>query len=384
MTVITRFVKTRVEKQAERRSGRQDMSGPTFTGTTMITSVDVHAEGEAGRVLLGAHLLVRGNTWPERMRWCATQLDWLRRLLLREPRGHPSMCAVLVLPPLDPTADVGIIILEQGGFRPMSGSNTMCAVTALLETGSLPATEPETVVRIDTAVGPVEATARVEGGRVRWVRVRNVASFALALDRKIVVPEYGTIAADVAFGGQFYVQARAADMGVALGPEHAPAIARAGAALLAAAREQVPVVHPERPDFTEIALVMLHGPADSADISGRNSVVLPTGRIVLDDPASWRGTLDRSPCGTGTCARMAALHVRGELGLGVPFIHQGVLGTTFRGMLHERTVVGGHEAVVPSIQGRAWITGYMQHVLQPDDPFPTGLTVGDIWSTVRD
>ena len=294
------------------------------------------------------------------------------------------MCGVLLLPPLDPAADVGFIVLEQGGFRTMSGSNTMCAVTALLETGSLPATEPETVVRIDTAVGPVEATARVEGGRVRWVRVRNVPSFAWALDEPIAVPEYGTVAADIAFGGQFYVQARAADLGVALGPEHAPAIARAGTALLAAAREQVPVAHPEKPDVDEIALVMLHGPGDEAGISGRNSVVLPAGRITLDDPASWRGTLDRSPCGTGTCARMAALHARGRLDLGVPFVHQGVLGTTFRGLLHERTTVGDRDAVVPSIQGRAWITGYAQHVLQPDDPFPTGLTVGDIWSTVRD
>jgi proline racemase len=353
-------------------------------GTKMIASIDVHAEGEAGRILLGAHLLVRGDTWPERMRWCETQLDWLRLLLLREPRGHPSMCAVLVLPPLDPTADVAIIILEQGGFRPMSGSNTMCAITALLETGSLPATEPDTVVRVDTAVGPVEATARVEGGRVRWVRVRNVPSFALALDHQIAVPEYGTIPADIAFGGQFYVQARAADLGIALGPDHAPAIARAGTALLAAAREQVPVVHPEEPHVNEISLVMLHGPADTPGVSARNCVVLPAGRIVLKDPASWRGTLDRSPCGTGTCARMAALHARGELGLGVPFVHQGVAGTTFRGLLHEVTAVGGREAVVPSIQGRAWITGYTQLVLQPDDPFPTGLTVGDIWSTVRD
>jgi proline racemase len=144
------------------------------------------------------------------------------------------------------------------------------------------------------------------------------------------------------------------------------------------------VAHPGQPDVTEISLVMLHGPADSPGVSGRNSVVLPAGRITADDPASWRGTLDRSPCGTGTSARMAALYARGALGLGVPFVHQGVLGTTFRGMLHERTTVGGCEAVVPSIQGRAWITGYVQHVVQPDDPFPTGLTVGDIWSTVRD
>ena len=256
-------------------STADDVVTTSRPGTTLITSIDAHAEGEPGRILLASHLLVRGNTWPERMRWCSTELEWLRRLLLREPRGHPSMCAVLVLPPLDPGADVGIIVLEQGGFRPMSGSNTMCAVTALLETGSLPAAEPETVVRIDTAVGAVEATARVEGGRVRWVRVRNVPSFALALDQKIVVPEYGTIPADIAFGGQFYVQARAADVGVMLGPDHAPAIARAGTALLAAAREQVPVAHPGQPDVTQISLVMLHGPADSPGISGRNSVVMP-------------------------------------------------------------------------------------------------------------
>jgi proline racemase len=354
------------------------------TGTQVITSIDVHAEGEPGRILIGSHLRVRGNTWPERMLWCETHLDGLRRLLLREPRGHPSMCAVLALPPLAPGADVGIIILEQGGFRPMSGSNTMCAVTALLETGSLPAQEPETVVLVDTAVGLVEATARVQGGRVRSVRLRNVASFVEVLDHPVVVPEYGTVHADVAFGGQFFVQARAADMGVALGPEHAPAITRAGSALLAAAREQVTVKHPERSDIDTISLVMLHGPTDTPGASARNSVVLPAGRITVDDPASWRGTLDRSPCGTGTSARMAALHKRGELGLNEPFVHEGVLGTTFRGMLHERTTVGGREAVVPSIEGRAWITGYVQHVLQADDPFPTGLTVGDVWSTVRD
>ena len=155
-----------------------------FTGTRTITSIDVHAEGEVGRVLPGAHLLVRGTTWSERMRWCERELHWLRRLVLREPRGHPSMCGVLVLPALDPTADIGIIILEQGGFRPMSGATLTCAVTALLETGSLPATEPETVVRVDTAVGAVEATARVEGGRVSDpCQLRALRTVGVGLDQ---------------------------------------------------------------------------------------------------------------------------------------------------------------------------------------------------------
>src|SRR5215475_12494363 len=153
------------------------MTGAAGHGTKTISSIDVHAEGEAGRILLGAHLLVRGDTWPERMRWCEEHLDWLRRLLLREPRGHPSMCAVLVLPPLDPAADVAIIVLEQGGFRPMSGSNTMCAVTALLETGMLPVTGRHQAVTIDTAVGLVEVRATVEDGKVVEVAITNVPAF---------------------------------------------------------------------------------------------------------------------------------------------------------------------------------------------------------------
>ncbi|MGP4030080.1 proline racemase family protein [Actinomadura sp. 3N407] len=347
--------------------------------TQVIDSVDVHAEGEPGRILLGGDLQVRGTTMAERLQWCVENLDDLRTLLLREPRGHPAMCGVLVLPPVTPGADVALIILEHGGFRPMSGSNTMCAVTALLETGSLPARSPETLVRIDTAAGLVEATATVADGKVRAVSIRNVPSWAVALDTPLAVPEYGTVLTDVAFGGQFFVQAPAATMGIELGAQHAPEIVRAGTALLAAARAQIPVSHPDDPNLNRISLAMLHGPADEPGVSARNSVILPNGELDVRRPETWRGSLDRSPCGTGTSARMACLHARGELALGVPFIHQGVLGTTFEGMLHERVRVGGRDAVIPSIKGRAWITGINQHVLHPDDPFPRGYTLADVW-----
>lgn len=348
-------------------------------GTLVVPSVDVHAEGEAGRILLGGHLSVRGTTMTERLAWCVEHLDHLRLMLLREPRGHPSMCGVLVMPPVTAQADVAMVVLEQGGFRPMSGSNTMCAVTAILETGALPITGPETVVRIDTAAGLVEATARVEGTKVRDVRVRNVPSWVESLDTPVEVPEYGVVHADIAYGGQFYVQAPAAALGVELGGHDAPAVVRAGAALLAAARAQVRVEHPTDATLSMISLVMLHGPAADPGVSARNSVVLPTCNLDPDRPETWRGVLDRSPCGTGTSARMACLHARGELGLGVPFIHQGVLGTTFEGRLHERVHIHGRDAVVPSIRGRAWISGYTQHVLHPDDPFPHGFALGDIW-----
>jgi proline racemase len=261
----------------------------------------------------------------------------------------------------------------------MSGSNTMCAVTAILETGALPMQAPETVLRIDTAAGLVEATARIEGDKVRDVRVRNVPSWVESLDTAIEVPEYGTVRADIAYGGQYYVQAPAAAMGVELGAANAPAIVRAGAALLAAARDQVVVEHPTDPELNQIALVMLHGPSHEVGVSARNSVVLPTGTLDPSRPESWRGVLDRSPCGTGTSARMACLHARGVLDLHVPFVHAGVLGTTFEGRLHERVDFHGKDAVVPSIRGRAWISGLNQLVLDPTDPFPRGFALGDIW-----
>jgi proline racemase len=351
-----------------------------MVGTLLIPSVDVHAEGEPGRVLLGQHLEVRGTTMGERLAWCVEHLDDLRLLLLREPRGHPSMCGVLVLPPVSTEADVAVLILEQGGFRPMSGSNTMCAVTAILETGALPMSEPVTRMTIDTAVGVVEATARVEAGKVLAVTVRNVPSWTEALDVPIHVGEYGTVLADIAFGGQFYVQAPASFMGLALGAEHAPALVRAGAALLASARAQFKVSHPTDSALSDISLVMLHGPGIREGVSGRNSVVIPAGELDQDRPETWRGALDRSPCGTGTCARMACLHARGQLALNVPFVHEGVLGTTFEGRLVEELEVADRSAVVPTVRGRAWITGINQHVLHPNDPFPRGYALSDLWA----
>jgi proline racemase len=347
----------------------------------VIDSVDVHAEGEPGRIVLGLHLQVRGATMNERLQWCIDHLQPVRRLLLHEPRGHPAVCAVLVLPPVSDDGDVSIVVAEQDGFRPMSGSNTICAVTALLETGALPMEAPETVVRIDTAVGRVDALARVAGGKVVSVRIRNVPAFVVGLDLPIEVHGHGAVAADIAFGGQFYVQAPAASLGVELGAANAPSIVQAGMSLLAAAREQVAVRHPEHPAIDHIALVMLHGPSDEAGIDGRNSVVMPNGRIDARNPSSWRGALDRSPCGTGTSARMACLYARGQLSLGQPFVHQGVLGTTFTGMLHSCTTVGDLPAVVPSVEGRGWITGLSTHMLDRDDPFPQGYTVGDIWAS---
>lgn len=345
--------------------------------------IDVHAEGEPGRVVLGTDLGVQGKTMSEQLHWCTMHLEPLRRLLLHEPRGYPAMCAVLALPPITTGSDIALVIVEQGGFRPMSGSNTMCAVTALLESGTLPMTTPETIVRIDTAAGPVQAHARVHGSKVVSVEVHNVASFALALDQPISVVGYGDIPADIAFGGQFYVQAPAAAMGVALGLGNERAIVHAAMGLLASAREQVQVRHPVETAIDEIGLVMLHGPAGRPGTGGRNSVVLPTGALDATEPGTWRGSLDRSPCGTGTSARMACLHAQGLLRIGETFVHEGILGTTFTGRLLAETRVGDRPAVLPSIEGRAWRTGTGELHVDPTDPFPQGYTLADIWGSSR-
>lgn len=346
---------------------------------TRIHAIDVHAEGEPGRVLIGSHLHVKGATMAERLEYCRQHLEPLRKFLLREPRGYPATCGVLILPPADPAADFGLVVMEQGGFRPMSGSNLICAVTALVETGAVRVTEPVTRLVVDTAVGPVTAEAEVDRGKVTQVTFENVPAFAVALDHALELPEYGRVLADIVFGGQFFVQARAADLGVELHADAAKDITRAGAVLRAAAQEQFPVVHPENPAIAQVSLTMLHGPSPTPGVSGRNAVVLPSGDVDLADPATWTGSLDRSPCGTGTCGRMAALHARGELPLHTAFVHEGILGTTFTGNLLARAQAGRHQAVLPSLSGRGWITGFAQYVLDASDPFPEGYTLGDLW-----
>ncbi|MFF0903357.1 UNVERIFIED_CONTAM: proline racemase family protein [Kocuria sp. CPCC 205316] len=345
-----------------------------------LDTVEVHAEGEPGRILTSAARFVQGDTMAERLQYCRQHLDGLRRLVLQEPRGYPAMCAVILLPPVNPGSDFGIVVLEQGGFTPMSGSNTICAVTAAIETGIIDRPGPVVEVAIDTAVGTVHATAQVQGGKVRSVTVANVPSFAVELDVPLEVPELGTVPVDIVFGGQFFAQARVADLGLVLDPSRGRELARAGALIKLAATEQIDVVHPEHPGIRGVNLVMLHSGDPVAGEPSRNTVVLTNGPVRADDPASWTGVLDRSPCGTGTSARMAALHARGLLGLDEPFRHRSIIGTEFVGRLVGTTTTGGRPAVLPTITGRGWVTGHSRWVLDASDPFHCGYSVGDIWA----
>lgn len=348
------------------------------SGLTLST-VEVHAEGEPGRVVLDAGHLVHGDTMTDRLAHCRAELDWLRELLLHEPRGHPALCAVVLLPPVTSGADFGIVVLEQGGFTPMSGSNTMCAVAGAVAAGLLTPAGPVLDVTIDTAVGTVNARAEVRDGRVVAVTVVNVPAYVVGLDVPLEVPELGRVAVDVVFGGQFFVQAAAADCGLTLEPARARELVRAGALLRIAAREQVDVRHPLHPEVSGVSLVMLHSGRPLVGEPARNTVVLTRDPLDAHRPETWGGILDRSPCGTGTCGRMAALHARGDLAIGEEFVHHSIIGSRFSGRLTAGTTVAGTPAVLPTITGRTWVTGHSRWTLDPDDPHPRGYTLPDVW-----
>jgi proline racemase len=346
---------------------------------SVIHAIDLHACGEPGRVIVGGVRDVPGRSMFEKMQYLAAHQDGLRRRMLREPRGYPAANCNLLLPPTHPEADAGFVIMEQVEYPPMSGTNTICVTTALLETGMVPMREPVTELTLEAPAGLIRVRADCRGGKVTEVTFRNVPAFAVHLDRDIEVPTLGRVRVDVAWGGMFYVIADAAPFGLALTADEGRDITRIGELIKAATREQLPVVHPLNPEIRDVTIAQLSGPPVAAGNHRRNAVIVSTGALDWHRPSTWTGALDRSPCGTGTCAKMATLHARDELAIGQPFRHEGVLGTVFTGMLLEETTVGPYRAVVPQLSGTAWITGLAQYVVDPDDPFPDGFTVGDIW-----
>ncbi len=344
-----------------------------------IVAVDAHAAGEPGRVIIGGVGDLPGATMFDKMRHLSTFHDDLRRRMLREPRGYPAANCNLVLPPASPTAAAGFIIMEQVEYPPMSGSNTICVATVLIETGTVTASEPVTRFVLETPAGFVAVEAEVEKGRARRVTFENVPAFAMQLDASIEVPDLGTVCVDLAYGGMIYAIADAGALGLRLTPDEAGDIVRVGECIKAASREQVPQAHPEHPEVLGPTIVCLVGPPSGPHADQRNAVVVSTGSLDWGRPETWTGALDRSPCGTATCARMAVLHARRQLPLGVDFRNEGVLGTVFTGRLVAETHVMGRPAVVPTISGSAWVTGYARYVLDPKDPFPEGFTIADIW-----
>jgi proline racemase len=335
----------------------------------MITVVGAHAEGEPNEVITGGVLNVPGTTMFEKARWLETEGDDLRAFLLHEPRGKVTMCTNLVLPTSNPEADAGFVIIEPASYPPMSGTNTICTVTVLLETGMITMVEPVTDLTLEAPGGLIRVRAECRDGKVLSVSFRNVPSFVLHRDRVIEVEGHGSLRVDVAYGGMLYVLADAADCGFSITPDEAADLSSVGEKVKRAAAEQLPAVHPENPAIHTVNQTLWAGPLrleDGVKVA-RNGVIVSPGR------------LDRSPCGTGTCARLALLHAQGAIEPGETFLHESIIGTRFTGRIHETGTVRDVPSVSVEITGRAWITAFHQYVLDPTDPFPTGYTLSDTW-----
>ncbi|KAJ5085765.1 hypothetical protein N7532_010536 [Penicillium argentinense] len=334
-----------------------------------LTVVGCHAEGEVGDVITGGVLDVPGKTMFDKLVHFETKKDSLRQLLLNEPRGRAAVNTNLVLPPCDPRADAGFLIMESEEYAPMSGSNTICTTTVLLETGMIPMKEPITEVTLDTAAGLVKVIAECEAGKCKSVEFDNVPSFVLELDFKVVVPGIGEVVVDIAYGGMMYVLVDAASLGLAVDNQQSRQLVEVGERIKRATEAAYVPIHPENPGITGFSVIAFTEPLKKEDGCqvAANAVVVSPGRF------------DRSPCGTGTSARLAVLHARGEIKEGEIFKHRSIIGTEFVSRIRGLTTVGKYPAVLPTVKGRAWITSYKQVVLDSTDPFPEGFRVGDQW-----
>jgi proline racemase len=327
--------------------------------THVYHAVDSHTEGMPTRVITGGVGVVPGATMAERRAYLIEHLDHLRTLLMYEPRGHAAMSGAILQPPTRPDADHGVLFIEVSGALPMCGHGTIGVAAVLVETGLVPVVEPVTTVRLEVPAGLVAAEVAVRDGRATSVTIRNVPSFPVALDSKVDVAGLGSVRYDLAYGGNFYAIVELEELGIPFDRADKERILDAGIAIRDAINATDPPVHPEDPAVRDVHGVYLAAPGSTAAHS-RHAMVLPP---------RW---FDRSPCGTGTSARMAVLHARRELKLDTDFVNESFLGTHFVGRLVGRTTVGGWPAVLPTITGRAWITGTAQYLLDPEDPFQAG------------
>jgi trans-L-3-hydroxyproline dehydratase len=332
-----------------------------------ITVVGCHAGGEIGNVVVGGVLPPAGSTVFEQMQTLRDEGDGLRRLLLREPRGSVACHANLVVPATRDDCDAGFIIMEPTEYPAMSGSNTICTTTVLLETGVVEMHEPETIVRLEAPGGVVEARAECRDGRCESVEFTNVPCFVEHLDAALEVEGLGTVIVDVAYGGMWYAIADAKALGFAIEPEEARDLSLTGEQIRTAAREQLTCVHPDNPDIAGVSIVQIAEPWQGIGRVTRNAVVVAPGR------------LDRSATGTGLSARLAVLHARGLMMVGDSMTHASAIGSTFDGRIVEETRVGDRDAIVPAIRGSAWITGVWQVLVDPTDPYPEGYLLSDTW-----
>ena len=341
---------------------------PSVQTDRAIEIVGCHAEGEVGDVIVGGVEPPPGDTIWEQASWIARD-QRLRNFVLNEPRGGVFRHVNLLVPAKHPKADMGWIIMEPEDTPPMSGSNSICVSTVLLETGIIPMTEPETRFVLEAPGGLVQVVAQCRDGKAERITVRNVASFADRLDATLEVEGLGTLQVDTAYGGDTFVIVDAASAGFEILPEEARDLCEVGIRLTSAANEQLGFHHPENPQISAVSFCQFTKPVvtESGQKTGKNAVVIRPGKI------------DRSPTGTGLSARLAVLYAKGNMKLGDTLVARSIIESEFLGRIEEEVTLGATAAIRPSISGRAWITGTTQHTLDPQDPWPQGYRLSDTW-----
>lgn len=330
-----------------------------------IQLVDVHCEGEIGRLATGGVPNIPGNSIAEQLNYINTVDDSIRRFLCLEPRSGPLGSVNLLLPPRREGADAGFIILQADQAHAMSGSNAICVTTALLEMGIVEMKEPETIVTLDTASGLVRARASCRDGHCDSVELTMPPSFVLDLDVEVATERWGKVKVDICYGGIFYAIADASSVGLSISKENARGLVEAGMALKETINRTMEIVHPEIPEIRDVAYVMFRG--EEPDGAVRTCTTM------------WPGRVDRSPCGTGSSANLATLYARGKVKVGDVLVSRSTIGTEFRVGLKGVTEIAGRPAIIPTITGRAWTFGLTQVALDPFDPTADGFAVTDVW-----
>lgn len=327
--------------------------------TRTFHTVESHTEGMPTRVVVGGVGVIPGATMNAKRLYFMEHLDEIRRLLMNEPRGHASMSGAILQPSTRKDCDWGVVYIEASGCLVMCGHGTMGVATVLVETGMVPVVEPTTQIRLDTPAGVVVAEVSITDGRATSVTLANVPSFVERLDQVLEVPGFGTVPYSIAFGGNFYALVDLDDLGLPFDRSRSREILAAGMAIMDTINTTAPPSHPTIDGTNHVHHVELIAPGSDATLSRHAMAIYP-------------GWFDRSPCGTGTCARMAELHARGELALHTDFVNESFIGSRFTGRLIDSLEVGSYAAVIPQITGRAWVTGTAQYMLDPLDPFPAG------------
>jgi proline racemase len=325
-------------------------------------TVESHTMGEPLRCIVSGFPNIKGNTMMEKKEYFREHYDHLRKALMLEPRGHNDMFGSVITTPTLPEADYGVIFMHGDGYHNMCGHGTIATSTIMIETGMVEVTEPETILHQEAPSGLVTIKAKVKDGRAEQISFENVPAFLYRENIKLNVPGYGDLIIDVVFGGSFFAMIDSKQLGIDICPENASRLIEAGMAIIEAANKEIEIIHPELPNIKTIDLCEIYGPPKSKDAHMQNITI-------------FDGQIDRSPCGTGTCAKVATLYARGELKLGEEFVYESVINTKFIGKALRETKVGEYYAIIPEVTGSAYITGYSKHLIDDKDPIKYGFSL---------